>query len=297
MLGPLPCGSSFPADVSEPKHYPVTLPLAPWLFDHHFNGQAILPAVEIMQLLARAAVQLAPSTDVLHMTDASFNRLLALAPGQKQLELTIAICEEDSGVRAQLFSRQQFKTMARMVEHGEVFFGGRSSAGANWIVRETHCTAQEGLAIGAERVYRELVPFGPAFRTLSDKVTLQGARAQGTLKAPGFAHETNPLGSPFPMDGAMHAACVHGQWTGDFIPFPVGFAARIVHRPTEPGEQYQTCAYLLTQSPQELVYNLEIRDAEQRLRESIHKLRMRDVTAGRLKPPGWIKTSSGTQGR
>ena len=297
MPEPLPCGSSFPADVNAPRQIPITVPLAPWLFDHQFNGQAIFPAVELMRLLACSVHQYEPSTEVSTLQDARFNRLLALPAGQAQMELIIDLSRDNDSIRAGLFSRQQLKTMTRLVQHGEISFGGGIRAEDEAVLREPGATEREGVAIEAELIYRELVPFGPAFRTLQGKVTLLGAKARGTLRAPDFAHETEPLGSPFPLDGAMHAACVHGQRQADFVPFPVGFAARVIHRPTVSGRQYQTCATLRQQAPQELVYDLEIRDMANCLCETIRQLRMRDVTGGRMKPPAWIKALGKAEAR
>ena len=291
MPAPLPSGSSFPADVNEPLSFPVTVALPPWLFDHHFDGRAIFPAVELMCLLAQTVQQAEPQANVREMTAASFNRLLALPPGQAQMTVIIELSREGGGIRAQLFSRQQFKAITRLVQHGEAHFASDSMVATGTASPAVDITSKDCCCtIGAEQIYRELVPFGPAYQTLHGEVTLKGTMAWGTLRAPNFTHETKPLGSPFPLDGAMHAACVHGQRQADFVPFPVGFAARIIHRPTEPGQQYQTCAALQTWSSQELVYDLVIRDMENRRCETICGLRMRDVTGGRIKPPGWFKT-------
>jgi len=139
------------------------------------------------------------------------------------------------------------------------------------------------------------VPFGPTYRTLRDRLRLTADMAWGRVRAPELPRMDRGSGTaraiPFPLDGAMHAACVHGQRLVDFIPFPVGFAARVIARPTEGGESYAVRVRLRSRADNELVYDLAILDEGGRLRETVTALRMRDVSGGRIRPPAWVKAS------
>ena len=84
------------------------------------------------------------------------------------------------------------------------------------------------LTFSATDIYRHLVPFGPTYHSLQGTLQIIGDHALGTVRAPlvaGGEGVAGLLGSPFPCDGAMHAACVLGQQRASFIPFPVGMAS------------------------------------------------------------------------
>ena len=177
--------------------------------------------------------------------------------------------------------------MTRMTMHCEVYFGG---APQHCLETAPPSPATPLLTINAQQVYQDLVPFGPAYRTLQDQLFLAADSAWGTVQAPELPQTSaESLGSPFPLDGTMHAACVHGQRLVDFVPFPVGFAARNIIMPTRPGERYRTHIQLHAQARDELVYNLWIIDQAGKIRERMTELRMRDVSGGRIKPPAWIR--------
>ena len=82
----------------------------------------------------------------------------------------------------------------------------------------------------------------------------------------------------------MHAACVLGQCVADFVPFPVGFAGRCIHSPTVAGGKYRCTVELLSQTENELLFDLSIFRESGEPCETIKGLRMRDVTGGMIKP-------------
>ena len=106
-------------------------------------------------------------------------------------------------------------------------------------------------------------------------------RGEGCVQPISALHLAMPsqkiLGSPFPLDGAMHAACVLGQQSVDFVPFPVGFAERVVIRPTQPGASYITRVRQTAYADEELVFDLAIWDNDGQLYETVTGLRMRNV--------------------
>lgn len=262
---------------------PLTIPLKPWYQDHCFAGRSVLPAVETMLLLAARAAETYPEVDIRVMADVRFAKFLEFPPTAASLDCFV-LCEGagDGRLRTQLLSRVQCRAMSRIKEHGEVFFspaqGGDSAHRP--IVRLTAETLSGPLTeITAEYLYRELVPFGPQYQTLRETLYLSEFEAWGKLQAPDLpqAPIEKIIGSPFPLDGAFHAACVLGQQFVDFVPFPVGFDKRVITRPTQAGCCYQTKVRYGCQTSDELVFDLAIFDREGQLYETITGLRMRDV--------------------
>jgi hypothetical protein len=265
----------------------MRLPIRPWFRDHCFNGRIILPAVEAMRLLAESVQAVHPAVNVHVMEDAAFSKFLEIPQDQGEIDIQVEVIEMDGGrVQARLLTRRQLKGMSRLTEHCQLFFGGGEE---NDAMQPPVQEAQPAVRVSAERIYRELVPFGPAYRTLQGQISLGRDCAQGRLQAPDLPVDFAPIGSPFPLDGAMHAACVQGQRLVDFVPFPVGFAVRQITLPTEPGEEYGFQAHLRSRRADELVYDLQIFDQRDGIRESVRGLRMRDVSNGRRRPPAWIR--------
>jgi hypothetical protein len=274
----------------------VQVPVHPWYRDHCFDQRVIFPAVEAMQLLAVTAQEACPALDVREMRQGRFLKFLEIPPESVRLEVVVELeGEGDDRLCARLLSKQQLKTMARMTTHCELSFAARASSTVPEAVKPgIACCSEPFLEVSAERVYGELVPFGPAYRTLQGQLFLSPETARGTLLAPALPPSSpDPIGSPFPLDGAMHAACVHGQQLVDFVPFPVGFATRTIHVPTQAGGHYGTQVHLQSRTAEELVYDLVIFDQDQQVRESATGLRMRDVSGGRIKPPAWIRSAPG----
>ncbi|KGO35401.1 hypothetical protein JT06_02545 [Desulfobulbus sp. Tol-SR] len=274
---------------------PLALPVQPWAHDHRFADRTILPAVESMRLLALTATEACPTVDPKIMTDTAFTRFVEIAPDAAVLEILVRLTEVSSGVvRAGLLSRSRVKAMTRLVSHCDLTFAAAPSPPTEVRCLPAPPAANSALEISVDRIYRDLVPFGPTYRTLRDRLRLTADMAWGRVRAPELPRMDGvrgPLGNPFPLDGAMHAACVHGQRLVDFIPFPVGFAARVIARPTEGGESYAVRVRLRSRADNELVYDLAILDEGGRLRETVTALRMRDVSGGRIRPPAWVKAS------
>ncbi len=271
----------------------VTIPVQPWFADHCFNGKVVLPAVETMLLLAAKMAATHPEIDIRVMENVRFTRFMEIPAGATSLAALIEYREDDNGaIHAKLLSRRQFKAMTRLQEHGEILFSPvrGNSTRVSGLAPEP-LTASE-MRIPAEQVYRELVPFGPSYHTLQDDLLLSGQLAWGRLKAPDLYLPDkirHTIGSPFPLDGAFHAACVLGQRSADFVPFPVGFDRRIIIKPTQPGDSYNTRVQLLSQTRDELLFDLHIFDDQGVVYENVTGLRMRDVSGGKIRPPAWMK--------
>jgi len=270
----------------------VQVTIQPWFKDHCFNGRIILPAVEIMELLAGTIQEINPDIIPLVMSAARFAHFLEIPPEASALTAQIAYeIPNKSEITIRLLSRIQFKKITRSREHAELTFARAltvpTTSAINFLPQPASAAAIE-----AAQIYQELVPFGPAYRTLTGPLHLSRQGAWGCLQAKKLCPGQEPqkkLGSPLPLDGAMHAACVLGQCLADFVPFPVGFNQRIIHQPTQAGQQYRTTVRLRAHTQGELVFDLVIADMSGTVYETVTGLQMRDISGGISKPPAWIK--------
>jgi Polyketide synthase dehydratase N-terminal domain/Polyketide synthase dehydratase domain len=272
---------------------PIQILIKPWFKDHCFNGKVILPAVEIMEILASAVQAIQPASHPWKMSKASFSKFLEIPEGATELSALIEYEKKDEGeICGRLLSQVRLKKITRIKEHAQVTFSTRSTEGTTAKFTDLFLPSEAGYSVAAERIYRDLIPFGPAYHTLTGRLQLSAKGAWGSLQAPMFTEEKQlkkTLGSPFPFDGAMHAACLFGQCVADFVPFPVGFSRRIIHTPTRAGEQYNTKVVPVSQSRDELVFDISIFDTAGTPCETVKGLRMRDVSGGQITPPDWIR--------
>ena len=274
---------------------PVVIDVRPWFADHCFDGKVVLPAVETMTLLAEEVATNHPEIDVRVMNNVRFARFLEIPEGSSTVAALIECSQHENGsIHAQLLSRRPGKTMTRLQEHGEILFFPTGEKQTPVFEFDREPLAAPAMMIPAEQVYRELVPFGPGYHTLQGDLHLAGKVAWGRLQAPVAAISDRVgglVGSPFPLDGAFHAACVLGQRLVDFVPFPVGFDRRIIINPTQPGGSYHTKVELLSQTRDELLFDLFLFDEQGQVYEQVTGLRMRDVSGGKIKPPEWMRTN------
>ena len=263
---------------------PVNIVIQPWFQEHCFGGKAVLPAVETMLLLASQVAASYPEINIRVMEKVRFAKFLEIPSGTTTLPALVECAVVTDGrVQARLLSRLQFKAMSRIKEHGDIFF---SSAGTeNQPVPDIDPAPLSGLVtkVNVEQLYRELVPFGPNYQTLQETLYLSEHGAWGKLKAPQLPpldSVQEMIGSPFPLDGALHAASVLGQQMVDFVPFPVGFDRRTIFRPTQPGSCYITRVIPVSRTNDELTFDLGIFDNGGQVHEMVTGVRMRDVSRG-----------------
>ncbi len=266
----------------------VEIPVRPWFHDHAFAGRAVLPGVEIMLLLAAEAEKRMVGLETRCMGPALFSRFFDL-PGNVSSCHALVAWEGvgERGLEIRLQTRVRLKLTSRIYEHARLVFPGRGPEPVPELDVVTGRAMNVAREIPAAQVYREYVPFGPAYQSLQKMLCLSTDGAVGRVKAPDLPLPpgADRIGSPFPLDGAMHAACVHGQGQVDFIPFPVGFARRIIYRPTRPGSRYLVRAKQTGTEGEELFYDLLIADDRGRVFEQVRGLRMRDVGVARGAQP------------
>lgn len=271
----------------------LTISIQPHWRDHHVDGQAVLPAVEAMELLACAAKKGTVWDPLPTLEGASFDKFLPLPQGSDSIQGFYDLIEHGNGsVTATLLTKTQIKNspMTRVKTHARVTF---SAAPISLPRRPLDVAASlEGPSyrLSPQEIYRQRVPFGSAFRNIIS-LTLTEEGALAAIQAPGGMPEDessgmNPLlGSPFPMDAALHAACCWGQQFAGFTAFPFEFESRSILQPTVPRKSYICRIYALTRTDQALTFDMDLYDGAGRLCEVLTKVAMGKVTRGITSQP------------
>jgi hypothetical protein len=257
----------------------------------------VLPAVEAMEILASRLGTALPGVDGLQIQAARFDKFLPLDKPEAMELWGELESEQEGGVRAALKSKRRGKRgIARTLTHAAMSFGG-AETGPTPVVERIADSAEQIRSPTPQRIYTELVPFGPGYRNLR-RITAfgpGGIRAQivaPRIESPFF------LGSPFVLDAAFHAACVWGQRYAGVVAFPVGLGRRRVLRPCEAGKRYEAVIRVVRvvrvigvgeSGPASLRFDIAIK-YQGALCEVVTAVRMKDVSGGRLKPPAWIRT-------
>jgi hypothetical protein len=279
--------------MSGPLRMERTLRPEPWTADHRHDGKAVLPAVLAVRLLAGCVRGRFPRLALNTMQKMRFRRFLPLEMGaDSACAVTVELVPAGvSGVRARLLSRLRGRHMARMLEHADLCFTGEGETLQTPAPQPPECTQHAPpFTIAPRRLYRELVPFGPAFRTVCGPLALTPVGAAASLAGRGGAMDPD-LGSPFPLDGAFHVACAWGQRYAGVVAFPVAIDRHVVCHPLGEGEPCR-CIVRPAVHPVPgggLRFDIWILGRRGRIREIAQGVTMQDVSRGRLKPPGWVR--------
>ncbi|MHB8771785.1 MAG: hotdog family protein [Syntrophales bacterium] len=286
-------------DLSRPVEtitIPLAIPVKAYLADHRVSGRVVLPAVEALQVLA-GTLPAASGADVLCQEQGCFSRLLAVGMGEREIPVLHEFTRyADGRCRSRLMTVLSGRQAAwtRKIEHASVSFpagGGREAGKGTAALPDFAAEAAAGpvFPVPAPRLYDELVPFGPAYRNVLGDLRLAPGGAWAELSGGAYAEAAGPLGSPFPFDAALHAACVWGQRYRGIVAFPVAFDRREIVVPTRPGETY--CCRVLPLPDREgaLCFDIVIAGAGGGPAEVVRGVAMRDISGGRRKPPAWVR--------
>ena len=280
---------------------PVNITVSPYLQDHRFEGKAVFPAVEAMQVLAQAVKKISPQADVTASTGASFDKFLFIDRDTKTIDALCRISPLENGDVAavlQTKTRSKSATFTRTKEHVTVRFPRVTPDVDSDPCQTSGFEDSDCLKISPDQIYSELVPFGPAFHNISQNLTIHRDGAFGKIQAPRFSEPVAiglRLGSPFVLDAAFHAACVWGQRYARMVAFPVAVDRRIIARPTQPGNTYRCRIIPTGVTSDQLIFDIFICDEDNTPYESAIGVYMRDVSAGRMKPPEWIMELEGAK--
>jgi phosphopantetheinyl transferase (holo-ACP synthase) len=272
--------------------YPRSISVLSYLRDHHFAGKTIYPAVEILQGLAATVLAHRPEAGVTAMKSAAFDRFLEIGGNDCDIDVFHDLKESEKGlVSARLVTvAPSGKTGIRREKiHAVVDYAAPEKIVTGFPY--DMASSLEGICyrIPAEQLYRDLVPFGPAYRSLQGEVLLTENGGMAQVLAAEYPAPSWPLGSTFPFDGMMHIACAWSQRFHGIVAFPVGFDERVVMAPTVPGETYRCRVLPMSVRKDVLTFDMAIYDQAGHLREFIRRVTMRDVSGGRIKPLAWIQ--------
>jgi len=263
----------------------VLLPELPNVGDHHIAGKATVPAVELLELLARSVAEHRGWNELprpLAMTAVALPRFLPVEEVPR-CTFEVALADQAAGTRATLTSRIALAGgMRRARVHAELTLAPAAPPPP----RPPPVVACD-CEVPAERIYRELIPFGPRYRNLRGTIRLGPAGAMGTVASPEPQRTPPPLaGCPYLLDAAMHLACVWGQRYAGYVAYPTGFAARLLLDPT-PAGQRQCLVVPTSVATRRLVCDLWLFDERGALADLVSGLAMSPLAAG-APPPAWI---------
>jgi hypothetical protein len=272
-----------------PRALPVTLAILPELADHTIQGKATVPAALLLDLLVRHVTQQNArlATFPLVMRDAVFPRFLPTDEvGRCTFEISLEeIPAEDAtaSTRATLTSHIALAGGIRRTRtHAAVTFGGSASP-MPLPPAEIACDVE----VSAQRVYAELIPFGPRYRNLHEEIRLGRDGGTACVRSPEPpGPEPSQAGCPYLFDSAMHLACLWGQRYAGAVAYPTGFSARAIVSPLAHGQRRCVVAPK-TVDARGLAFDLWLTDENHRVCDTILGLAMAPLARGN-QPPAWI---------
>jgi hypothetical protein len=283
----------FLPQINKKNRYASTIVVSPYLRDHHVEGKVVLPAVEALIILANVVKIHFRQMHINCLLHASFPHFLFIAPETQRLAVRIDI--ENGGnnhITAALLTSIKAKKsgISRTLEHARVEFATDNSAPHHAApFEDIEKLKEKSIRIPAKNIYPELIPFGKAYQNIIGDLILSPEGALAHLSGGLYDADENFLGSPFPFDAMMHAACVWGQRFSNLLPFPIGFEKRFIYEKTKKGGSYLGRVASVQIDREWLKFDAWIYDVHGVLYEVIRGITMRDVTQGRLHPPQWIK--------
>ena len=280
--------------LSQIKRHHCDIEVYPYLRDHHLEGKVILPAVEALIALSRVVKINYPQINISCLQKARFLRFLSISPDTKRQPVFVEIENSgDGGIIASLLTSVKSKTgtIGRKVEHASVEFPAvDSSAYLPPSFRMVKKLKGSCISVPSAAIYRELVPFGEAYHNIIGDLSVSPEGAQAYISGGDHEADESLLGSPFPLDSVLHAACVWGQRFVGIVSFPVGFEKRVIYQKTKKRKDYLGRVIPVRVSKESLIFDAWIYNLDDVMCESISGIHMRDVSQGRLQPPQWIRT-------
>ncbi|MCF8119352.1 MAG: polyketide synthase dehydratase domain-containing protein [Deltaproteobacteria bacterium] len=276
--------------ITDKVRLPLEIPLRPFLMDHRFEERAVLPAVEAVQVLSASTQDYLPELNIRSIENAHFSRFLYLPSNASPIAAINEIQGgKDGRVISSLLTRTRSKSgITRTHTHVSIEFPPLPSDPSPLPADQVFALEGIGMNVPSDAVYRSLVPFGPAFQNIQDPLVVTRDGAITLVHAPEHGARAAPLGSPFPLDAAFHAACVWGQRYRNMVGFPMGFELRRVFRPTGAGGTYVARVAPKSSEPGAPVFDIWLYGLDGLLYEAVQGVIMQDVSRGRMKPPPWI---------
>jgi hypothetical protein len=278
--------------INKKNRHPAVIEVSPYLCDHHLEGKVILPAVEALIVLANVVKLNFPQMSINCLLKARFPRFLFITPETQRLPVFVDIenVGNDNIIAVLLTSIESKESgIRRSLEHASAEFATDDSDPRPAPFRVVEKLEGKCISLPAATIYRELVPFGTAYQNIIGDLAVSPEGALAYLSGGNYEADEDLLGSPFPLDAAMHAACVWGQRFNGIVPFPTGFEKRFIYQKTRKGGSYLGRVVPVKVDQESLMFDAWIYDLNGVIYEAISGIKMRDVTQGRLHPPQWLK--------
>ena len=242
-----------------------------------------------MERLAADTCSRFPGVDGRRLKDIRFDKFLRLNSPDPLSAFNRMEEHEDGSMRITLTTRFQSPGTAitRTLEHASLVLGGKSPATVDPPLETIACLTGVCTAVDPARIYREMVPFGPAYRNICEPllISADGALARVRSPQPVDPRQDLYLGSPYVLDAAFHAACVWCQRFHGIVAFPVSMDRRTVVNPTRLDEVYTARVVPVQTGQAPFVFDIFIHDDAGRLHEAATGVHMRDISGGRTQPP------------
>jgi len=285
-------------DLVKAEAFPITVQPPPFFRDHHVQDRPVFPAVEAMEQLAADTCGRFPETDGRRLSDLRFDRFLHLDEPTPVAAFNRVGKNDDGSMHAVLTTRIQSKKtgIGRSLEHASLTVGQARPMDKTLSLDVAASLVGICTAVEPERIYADMVPFGPAYRNIRSDLLLS---ANGALARVGSPQPPDPrgdlyLGSPYVLDAAFHVACVWCQRYLDNVAFPVSIDQRTVFRPTRLEAVYTARIVPVRTDKEPFVFDIFIYDDEAGLCESAIGVGMHDVSGGRTRPPRGFFEPTGT---
>ncbi len=265
----------------------IAVAIPPFFKDHHVNGRPVLPAVEAMESLVSHAGRRPGDNRPLILKNIRFDKFLFLNPDEPP-KVLMKMTDNGTGTQTLTLASRVVAgkaAIARTIIHAALDLESGSPETLPPLERLAGLTGVT-TRVGPQRIYREMVPFGPAYRNLRELlISPDGALARVGSPDPPDPRGNLCLGSPYVLDAAFHAACVWCQKYRDTVAFPVAMRRRDIPRPTRLDAIYTArIVPVQTQAPP-FVFNIFILDDHGVVCDAVWDVAMRDVSGGRNKPP------------
>ncbi len=273
----------------KPALHPISLAYPPFFQDHHVGGRPVLAAMEAMELLAKNLCRRFPGHECRDLTEIRFDKFLYLeekAPRHLFHETTRT---GDGTLRTTLTTRFRSPNarIRRTLTHAGLTVGRGIPELPRYPMESAASLTNPCVRVDPDRIYRDMVPFGPAYRNIVTPLLIS---PDGALARVGSPVAQDPradllLGSPYVPDAALHACCVWCQRYHGIVTFPVSMDRRTVIRPTRMDDRYTARVVPKKIDGEIFWFDVHIYDDDGNLREWMTDVCMKDVSGGRLKPP------------
>ena len=279
------------SEIIQSHHVTLDIEIFPCHRDHRFDGKAVFPAVEAMQVLAASVQGLVPDVSVFCIHEARFEKFLVLPITSDVISAYHHIDVFQNGrIASSLITKTRASRsgMTRVKSHVTIHFGPDVLLRSMHHVNTIQSIPKDAFEIPSNRLYGELVPFASAYHNVRGSAWISESVAVADVYAPSLVTPSGPLGSPFPLDAAFHIACAWSQRFAGIVAFPVGLSCRRIFLPTRAGERYRAVVTPTGMDARSLYFDIGLYRQDGEPVEMAWGVQMRDVSGGRMNPPEWV---------